>query len=168
MITMGTKAFENVKNQIGYCAIWCGSCVVGNGALKALTGKYEHIIESYGVDKWGAEDQEFNGADFMKTLQAIRKIPVCPGCLKGGGATNCKIRTCASGKNLSDCTQCKQFLSCEHREGLMKVRSGALKAGMLVKMTEEESERPQLIAKWMSELQRRFPACLILSDHGCS
>ncbi len=144
---MEAKAFGNVKNQIGYCASWCGSCVVGNGALKALTNRYQHIIESYGVEKWGAEDQGFNGADFMKTLQAIRNIPVCPGCVKGGGATHCNIRACASGGNLSDCTQCKEFMLCEHREGLMKVRTGALKAGMLVKTNEEKCERPQLIAR---------------------
>ena len=32
---------ENVKDQIGYCGIWCGSCIVGNGALRELTRKYE-------------------------------------------------------------------------------------------------------------------------------
>jgi thiol-disulfide isomerase/thioredoxin len=50
------KAFENVKNQIGYCGIWCGSCIVGNGTLKELSKKYAFILEGYGIDKWGADE----------------------------------------------------------------------------------------------------------------
>jgi len=46
------EAFENVKSQIGFCGIWCGSCVVGNGALKELTKKYEEIIKGYGLKEW--------------------------------------------------------------------------------------------------------------------
>ena len=168
MMEMKARAYENVKNQIGYCAIWCGSCVVGNGALKELTRRYEQIIGSYGVDKWGAEDQDFNGSEFMKTLQAIRKIPTCQGCLKGGGATNCKIRACASDKKLSECTQCKEFMSCGNREALMKVRTGALKAGMLVKANEDRSDRQQLIKKWDSEIRDKFPTCIIFSEHRSS
>jgi hypothetical protein len=35
-----TKGFENVKSQIGFCGIWCGSCLGGNGAVLELTRKY--------------------------------------------------------------------------------------------------------------------------------
>ena len=40
-------ALENVKNQIGYCGIWCGSCIVGNGTLRELTDKYKDLTETY-------------------------------------------------------------------------------------------------------------------------
>ena len=136
---MEAKAFENVKNQIGYCAIWCGSCVVGNGTLKELTKRYAHIIEDYGIDKWGANEQGFNGQGFMKSLQAIQKIPICRGCLKGGGATNCKIRACAQSRKLADCTECKEFMKCENREALGNVRTGALKVGMIVRTEKVKS-----------------------------
>ncbi len=63
---MEAKAFENVKNQISYCAIWCGSCVIGNGVLKELTKRYAHLIGAYGVDEWGAEDQGFDGQEFLQ------------------------------------------------------------------------------------------------------
>jgi len=161
---MQSKPFENVKNQIGYCAIWCGSCVVGNGILKELTKRYEHIIEGYGVDKWGAEDQDFDGREFMKSLQSIQNIPICRGCLKGGGATNCKIRTCASSKKLADCTECKEFMTCENREALQKVRTGASRVGMLVK-TDKVGQR-KLIEKWTVEIRNKFPHCILLSKHG--
>jgi len=55
-VEVEAKAFENVKNQIGYCAIWCGSCIVGNGTLKELSKKYAFILEGYGIDKWGADE----------------------------------------------------------------------------------------------------------------
>jgi len=69
------KAFENVKNQIGYCGLWCGSCVVGNGTLKELTKRYEHIIGGYGVNEWAAKD--FDGKEFMKGLASIQALPIC-------------------------------------------------------------------------------------------
>jgi thiol-disulfide isomerase/thioredoxin len=163
---MKAKAFDNVKSQIGYCAIWCGSCVVGNGALKELTKEFNHIIESYGVDKWGAEDQGFDGQELMQTLKSIQDIPVCPGCRKGGGATNCRIRACASNKKLVDCTNCEEFMTCENREALQKVRSGALDAGMSVKTDKDATDQQELIEKWTAELTTRFPHRLILSNRG--
>ncbi len=78
---MESKPFENVKNQIGFCGLWCGSCIVGNGALKELTRRYEHLIIGYGVDKWGAKD--FDEKEFLKGLASIQSIPICQGCLKG-------------------------------------------------------------------------------------
>jgi hypothetical protein len=163
---METKVFENVKNQIGYCAIWCGSCVVGNGTLKELTKRYEHIIGGYGVDEWGAEDQGFDGREFMKTLKSIQNIPVCRGCLKGGGATNCKIRACASSKQLADCTECEEFMTCEHREALQKVRTGAFNVGMLVKTDKDTGDQQHLIMQWIAEVKNSFPSCIVLSVHG--
>ena len=44
---METKPFGNVKNQIGRCGIWCGSCVVGNGTLKEMAKRCEHTIGGY-------------------------------------------------------------------------------------------------------------------------
>jgi hypothetical protein len=40
---MEAKAFD--------FAIWCDSCVIGNGALKELTKRYGHMISGYGIDK---------------------------------------------------------------------------------------------------------------------
>ncbi len=85
---MDSMHFENVKNQIGRCGIWCGSCVVGNGTLKQLAKRCEHIIGGYGVDEWGTKD--FDGKEFMKGLTSIQNLPVCVGCLKGGGNDDAK------------------------------------------------------------------------------
>jgi hypothetical protein len=164
MKKMDTKAFENVKPQLSYCGIWCGSCVVGNGTLKDLTKRYDHVIRSHGVEKWGAEQQGFNGQEFVKALTLIQHIPLCPGCLKGGGATNCAIKACASTKTLSDCTECNEFMTCQNQQALHNVRTGAQKAGMMVKTQQDTADQQQLLKQWTAEIPKRFPHCFIFSD----
>jgi hypothetical protein len=103
----------------------------------------------------------------MKSLQAIQNIPVCRGCLKGGGATNCKIRACATNKKLADCTECTEYMKCENREALDNVRTGALKVGMTAKTEKDKASRQQLIKKWTAEISEKFPSCVVLPKH-CS
>jgi len=153
------KAFESVKNQIGYCGLWCGSCIVGNGTLKELTKRYEHLIGGYGVDEWGAKN--FDGKEFMKGLASIQTLPVCQGCLKGGGNDKCKIRPCASSRKISDCTECNEQATCKNLEALKKVHIGALRVGMMVKTGNDKADRQQLIKKWIAEIRNKFPNCVI-------
>ena len=51
-----TPELENTRDQIGFCGIWCGSCMVGNGALRELTRRYEAITKAYGLPDWAAKD----------------------------------------------------------------------------------------------------------------
>lgn len=156
---MESKAFANVKNQISYCGLWCGSCVVGNGALKELTKRYEHIIGGYGVDEWGAKD--FDGKEFMKGLASIQTLPICKGCLKGGGNNECKIRPCASNKKISDCTECNEQKTCKNHEALQKVLTGALQVSMIIKTNEDKADKQELIKKWTAKIKNKFPNCVI-------
>ena len=89
---------ENVKSQIGFCGIWCGSCMVGNGTLRELTKRYEEMTNAYGLGKWCPKD--FDYGEFSKGLASIQRMPLCIGCLKGGGRDDCEIRACASNKGL--------------------------------------------------------------------
>jgi hypothetical protein len=154
------KAFENVKNQIGFCGLWCGSCIVGNGTLKELTKRYEHLIKGYGVDEWGAKD--FDSKEFMKGLASIQALPVCQGCLKGGGNDECKIRPCCSNRKISDCNECNELTACKNLESLQKVRTGALKVGMLV--TTEKADRRKILEKWATELENKWPSCILFKE----
>jgi len=153
------KAFENVKNQIGSCGLWCGSCAVGNGTLKELTKRYEHIISGYGVTEWGAKG--FDSKEFMKGLESIQALPVCQGCLKGDGNEACTIRPCASSKRISTCNECNEQATCENLEALQSVRTGALRVGMIVKTDKDKAHQPQLIRKWTAEIRNKFPSCVI-------
>ena len=161
MSTGNRTAFERVKDQIGFCGIWCGSCVVGNGALRELTKRYEKLTKAYGLAEWAPKD--FDYTEFVKALTSIKGIPPCPGCLNEGGRDNCEIRACAQGKGVEDCSKCLDFDTCEHTQILNKMRSGALAAGLFV--TSAEGDREELLAQWTTELRLEWPCC-ILFMHG--
>ena len=154
---MKVTPFENVKNQIGFCGIWCGSCVVGNGTLKEITKRYEEIVKRYGLEEWAPKDFDFK--EFMKGLASIQAIPYCQGCRKGDGRTNCEMRACASNKNINDCSKCNQPTDCKNLETLQKMRTGALQAGLFVKT--EDVGRQGLIKKWINELKSKWPSCTL-------
>lgn len=159
---MQEKAFKNVKDQIGYCGLWCGSCVVGNGTLRELTKRYEHLIKGYGIDEWGAKG--FDAEEFRKGLKAIQEIPICKGCLKGGGNNRCSVRPCASKKRLSDCGECGRLGGCKYTNELNKVRRGAQAVGMLIK--ERKGNGRELKNMWSLEILDRFPNCVINRSRG--
>jgi hypothetical protein len=154
---MNAKHFDNVKDQIGYCGLWCGSCIVGNGALRELTRRYEALIKGYGVDKWGAKD--FDAQKFLKGLKGIQSIAVCRGCLKGGGNEACRIRPCASARKVSDCEECGRRRKCRNHEARMKVRAGARKVGMLMKTGKGSAAA--LTRKWRAAIRGTFPSIVI-------
>ncbi len=154
------QAFENVREQIGFCGIWCGSCVVGNGTLRELTERYQEIIGAYGLEQWAPKD--FDHEEFRKGLTSILSIALCPGCLKGGGRDNCEMKTCASNRNIDGCSECHEPATCKHVETLQKMRSGALAAGLFV--GTENSDRQQLIEKWTAELKRQWPCCILFMN----
>ncbi len=130
---------------------------MGNGTLKELTKRYEELIKGYGVNEWGAED--FDGKEFMKGLASIQTLPICPGCLKGGGNDKCKIRPCASNKKIHDCNECSETTTCKNNESLQKVRTGALAVGMILKT--DKNDQTQLVEKWTAEIRNKFPHCII-------
>jgi len=154
---MRTKHFENVKNQVGFCGVWCGSCVAGNGTLRELTKRYEELIKGYDLEEWAPKDFDFN--EFAKGLKSIQNMPLCEGCLKGGGRPNCEIRTCAQSKNIDDCSQCDQQKTCKNLEILEKMRTGALRANLMVKV--KNVNRQKLIDKWTPELKNKWPSSIL-------
>ncbi|MEW5900937.1 MAG: DUF3795 domain-containing protein, partial [Acidobacteriota bacterium] len=128
---MNINSFDAVKDQIGFCGIWCGSCIVGNGTLRKLTKKYEDLIKNYDLESWAPKAFDFK--EFLKGLGVIRKTPLCPGCKKGGGWEECPIRVCASRKNLAECVECPHPAACENPEALHKMRNGSKRARLFVK-----------------------------------
>jgi hypothetical protein len=158
---LSADSFENVKDQIGYCGIWCGSCVVGNGALREVTKNYEQMIKAYGLQEWGPKEIDFK--EFMSALDSIQSLPLCHGCRKGDGKPNCEFRTCATKKGTEDCSHCDQTETCKNSEALEKMRTGALSAGLMVKT--EKGDRKKIIQKWTAQLKSKWPhAILFMSE----
>jgi hypothetical protein len=154
------EAFENVKDQIGSCGIWCGSCVLGNGALRELTTRCGEMLRAYGLKEWAPQD--FDHAGFLDALDVIHRAGSCPGCRKGGGRDDCEIRACASEKGLNDCTECVDRVDCAPRELLEKMRSGAWAAGLFVRHDGEERDRA--LEKWLSALPRTWPSSVLFIE----
>jgi hypothetical protein len=155
-----TKHYDNVKDQIGCCGIWCGSCVAGNGVLQELTKRYHEIITNYGLEQWAPKD--FDYREFAKGLESIQNMPPCPGCLKGGGRDDCEIRTCAKNKNLADCSECDRPDECENVKLLETMQQGALKAGLMVKT--ENIDRRALLEQWTEHLKNTWPSSFLFQN----
>lgn len=155
---METKPFDNVENQIGFCGIWCGSCPAGNGSIVELTRRYEETVKKNNMEKWAPKDFDFK--EFMKGLASLQKVPLCQGCLKGGGNPFCVIRMCAKEKKISNCGQCELLMSCKNFEMLEKSHP-KMKHDLL--KIKEVNQR-ELINKWKIELKDKFPHCLVLCN----
>ena len=158
----GITAFQDVQEQIGFCGIWCGSCIVGNGALRKLTRRYMELIKAYGLKEWAPKD--FDYEELVKGLESIRNIPLCPGCLRGGGRSNCEMKSCAASKRIAGCHKCREPGVCKHSEPLREMRSGAIKAGLFV--NTEDLDQQELVRHWTAKLRPKWPAS-ILFDKAC-
>jgi hypothetical protein len=156
---MDDGPFENVRGQIGFCGIWCGSCAVGNGALRELTRRYEDVVKGYGLEGWAPGGFDFG--EFMRGLASIRAMPLCEGCRKGGGRDGCEIRACASGRGLEGCTGCDQPEACECAELVRVMRAGALDVGLMV--DTGDADREELIERWSAEIGGRWPSSVIFT-----
>jgi hypothetical protein len=155
-----TKAFDNVKSQVGACGIWCGSCVVGNGVFVELTKRYHRVLRDYGVLTWAAEG--FDAAEFTKGLETVVHLPLCPGCRKGGGRRDCELRRCAEETAGGSCCGCGRASGCQHRDLLAHMRDGALKAGLVV--TSKPATTAEEIEKWTTGIRHRFPSSLLFTE----
>jgi len=148
--------FQNAKEQVGFCGIWCGSCPAGNGAIIELTRRYEESVRDSKLEKWAPKGFDFK--EFTKGLALIQTMPLCLGCKKGGGPPTCRIRICALGKGVIDCSQCAQLVECRNFEQLEKTLPNV--KGHLMKI--KNANRKELIEGWMSELKTKWPHCILL------
>lgn len=157
---MEAKGFENTKNQIGYCGIWCGSCLGGNGAIQELTQKFEQLIKRSKSALEEYAPKEFSFEELMKNLACIRAMPQCPGCKKGGGNQSCKVRLCASKRNLSNCGECNELMRCGNFDELEKNYPHMKEDLVNIKSIGQE----KMIEQWMGELKTRWPHCILLCE----
>jgi hypothetical protein len=155
-----SEGFENAKNQIGFCGIWCGSCLGGNGAVQELTKRYEQIImrSQHALEEWGP--REFNFNEFKKGLACIKAMSLCPGCKKGGGNPACQIRTCASKKNMTVCSQCGELAECKNIDSMMQDYPRMKDDLRKIRNVDQK----EIIQKWMSELKNKWPHCTLLCE----
>ena len=155
---MGNESFDNVKDQVGFCGIWCDSCSGGNGSIIELTKLYEEQVKNNHLELCAPKD--FDLKEFMMGLSSIQKMSQCPGCHKGGGNPNCKIRLCAKERGVEDCSKCSQLQSCENflelESELPDVRANLLK----LRNTRHEEQ----IESWKNDLKSKWPHCILFCN----
>jgi hypothetical protein len=148
-------SFGNVRDQVGFCGIWCGSCVAGNGAVLELARRLGELVEKNNLEKWAPKDFDFK--EFKKGLASIGGMKSCPGCRKRDGNPACKVRICALARQTDDCSQCEKLAECENFEALQKGHP------MIKKelMETRGIERDLLVKKWTEELKTKWPHCIL-------
>jgi len=98
-------------NLIGYCALYCGNCVLRIGKVADLCGALLEKFHEIKFEKWAKglaslseEVKAFeNYESCYEVLKAWEKMRCEKPCREGGGSTDCKIRICCRKKNLEDC-----------------------------------------------------------------
>jgi hypothetical protein len=152
------EAFERVREQVGACGIWCGSCAVGNGTLQELSHRYRTLLQDYDVAEYAPGG--FDWAEFMRGVEGLEMMSPCPGCRRGGGRDDCELRSCAEACSLEDCLGYHARAYCPHRELLEHMRSGAARVGLMVK---GEGEAP--LAEWLDALVGSWPCAILFDGH---
>ena len=159
---MAREAYENVRGQIGGCGIWCGSCALGNGSLRALIDGLGGVLDSHGAEHWAPSEMDYSG--FSRGLHALREAAECPGCREGGGRDDCALRACSTERNLGDCSDCANSAACANDELLRNMREGARKAGLFVREPGEDAGA--LLAVWPKRLQASWPSSILFGGEG--
>lgn len=154
------EGLENVKNQIGFCGIWCGNCLGGNGAIQEFTRKYEQVIKrsQSALEKYAPKEFRFN--ELVKGLGCVQTMQLCPGCRKGGGNSACEVRICALGKSVTSCNQCDALVECRNFESLEENHPRIKEELMKIKNANQR----EIIEKWMGELKTKWPHCILLCE----
>jgi len=96
----------------------------------------------------------------MKGLACIQAMPLCPGCKKDGGNPTCEVRTCASKKNITNCSQCDELAECKSFESLEQSHPKIKEDLKKIKNADQK----EVIEKWMSELKTKWPHCVLLCE----
>jgi len=152
--------YENVKDQIGRCGIWCGSCALGNGSLRALIDGLEAVLDSHGAQHWAPSGMDY--AAFTRGLDDLSGAAACVGCRRGGGRDSCALRACSTGRSLGDCADCPELGACANDDLLRTMRDGARKAGLFVR--EPGEDRTERLASWGDRLRTTWPSRILFEE----
>jgi hypothetical protein len=91
-----------MKTMIAYCGIDCGNCP----SYIATQSKDRDELEKT-TEMWR---KQYNAPDM--TVESI----MCDGCMNNGLLSGycgmCKVRACASGKDMTTCAECKDYQTC--------------------------------------------------------
>jgi hypothetical protein len=114
------------KRLTSYCGLYCLDCVPSNRCLFETVEKFENQLKKVGFEKYVQLKSNTNVTfkkytDFLEVLTAIKNLECKAPCRENGGFVDCKIRSCAIGKDYEGCWECDDFKSCELLSPIKKI-----------------------------------------------
>jgi len=142
----------DVKNQVSYCGVTCGTCGQGSGEAASASKRVLELIEAIDVKNWAPRvpgGAELDWAMTEKTLEWMTKNTFCRGCEKGGGSPNCAIRTCAQEKGFSLCNECDELVGCTKFDYL-----GAIASSLKERLVNNKGKsKEQIVTEAFSKIK---------------
>jgi len=137
----------DVKDQVSYCGVACGTCGQGSGRAEKSAKQLLKLIDEIEVKDWAPHVRggaELNWDATEKTLEWMTKYTGCRGCLSGGGSPGCAIRVCAREKGYSICNECNDLEECSKFDFLGGDKPSILKRRLV---ENKGKSREQIIAE---------------------
>jgi len=147
-----TSQIIDVKDQVAYCGVTCGTCGQGSGAAADTAKLVLELINEIEVKDWAHRapgGAELDWVSTEKALDWMTKYTGCQGCMYGGGTPNCAIRACAREKSFSFCNECNELDTCTKYDFLGKEKAVSLKQ----KLVENKGKsREQIVSEAFSKI----------------
>ena len=106
------------KRLTSYCGLYCLDCIPSKQVLFEGLKTFEEQLSKLDFEKYAQIKAKKIPAfkkysDFIEVLSAIKALECKAPCRENGGYVDCKIRSCAVGKNYEGCWDCADFKTCE-------------------------------------------------------
>ena len=110
------------ENEVAYCGLYCGTCVIRKGRLASLASQLLESIKTVDFKKLADGLPRLHPELFSdlkdsdaatRVLSAMLHLDCEKSCKDGGGSSTCKIRECCQEKAIDGCWMCDQTKDCE-------------------------------------------------------
>lgn len=105
--TMGINA--KPTELASYCCLYCGACDIYQQNIGRSGKELKRLLDAFGFNRWVTKEPGFeNYESFYEILNnIIATYGKCSGCKKGGGDTECQMRSCCLEKGYQTCAECE-------------------------------------------------------------
>jgi hypothetical protein len=109
---------EHILEKIGYCGIYCGSCIFSQSDLFCAVHTLKSELANNHLEKFAHLREKKRHlfkyySQFLEDLSASINLEDSDGCRKRGCDDECEVRECAISQALEGCWDCEQEDTCE-------------------------------------------------------
>ena len=141
------SATVDQRQLVGYCGIYCGLCE-SRTRIPEQARLLRALMQGADWEDFGPGQADF--PEFWRFLSGLTEVPAGKFCRSGKcGIPDCAIRTCAKGKDLEVCAECKTY-PCEKITSFCKIEPLLVADGLRI--------REIGLGAWIEEQERRNAA----------